>query len=601
MKQMNYNNKYCKTLLVAIVLNMLLVFTAQAQPGTLDSSFGINGIATVEGFGFVRATALQPDGKIIVVGQPYDDNFIIVARFNTDGTPDEHFGHQGILHTNLYPTHQFHPDDATDVVVQPDGKIVVVGDGYYENDYGDYQVNVLVIRYNTDGSMDESFGDRGAVISDFGNSFDAADKVALQADGKIVVGGTSSFVYYFVAVYNADGSADAGFGAGKGWIKGSLSEGPTHLTSLAVQQDAKIVISCNVNDNASIVRFKMDGTRDSSFGVYGVVKTDPTQHYEVKNIVIQPDRKIIAVGYSYPNITNLYTTAIVLRYEYNGKYDTGFGEAGIVKMINDTANVSAKDIVLQEDGKILITGGYSNGGIGTGILIRLNKDGSLNDHFGNEGVVQTILTNLASLLIQPDGKVVARGSITTGSSFTYTLSRFKADNEPSPRFAKIKKWLHKHGFTWDDFPHLAPGGSIHVERSANGSIFNTIASIAAHNNSQPYSFEDPAPLAGTNYYRLTATAADGSNVSSNVIAIGNNDAALVKVFPNPVKNILQVTGLSATQKTILTITDLSGARSAVITVTGSSYNWNIGQFKAGSYILRIENGDLVVSKMFIKE
>ncbi len=597
MKQINHNNKYCKTLLAVFVFNMLLVFTAQAQPGTLDSSFGVNGIATVEGFGYVRATALQPDGKIVVVGQPYDDNFIIVARFNTDGTPDEHFGHNGILHTNLYPTHQFHPADATDVVVQPDGKIVVAGYGYYENDYGDEQVNVLVIRYNTDGNMDESFGDRGAVISDFGNSYDAADRVALQADGKIVVGGTSSFVYYFVAVYNADGSADASFGAGKGWIKGG---GPTQLTSLAVQQDAKIIIGFNIDYAGSLIRFKADGTRDSSFGVYGVVKTDPALHNEIINIAVQQDKKIIASGYSLQYATGRYA-AIILRYEYNGKADTSFGEAGTVKMINDTSSVSAKDLVLQEDGKIIITGGYSNGGIGTGILIRLNKDGSLNDHFGNEGVEQTIFTNLSSLVIQPDGKVVARGSITTATSFTYTLSRFNADNQANPEFAKIKKWLHKHGFTWDDFPHLAPGGSIHVERSSNGNIFTTIASLAAHNNNQPYSFEDPAPLAGTNYYRLTATAADGSNVSSNVIAIENSDAASVKIYPNPVKNSLQVTGLSATQKTTLSITDLSGAARAIVTVTGSSFNWNIGQLKAGSYVLKIENRDLVVSKIFIKE
>ena len=186
-------------------------------------------------------------------------------------------------------------------------------------------------------------------------------------------------------------------------------------------------------------------------------------------------------------------------------------------------------------------------------------------------------------------------------NYVYSLNRYNGEPVTDPKFAKIKKWLHKHGFTWDDFPHLAPGGSIHVERSANGNIFTTIASIAAHNNNQPNSFEDPTPLAGTNYYRLTATTADGSNISSNVIAIGNSDAASVKIFPNPVKNSLQVTGLSATQKTTLSITDLSGAARAAVTVTGNSYNWNIGQLKAGSYILRIGNGGVVVSKMFVKE
>lgn len=599
MKQMNYNNKYFKTLLAAIVLNMLSVFTAHAQPGALDSSFGVNGIATVEGFGFVRATALQPDGKIVAVGQPLDKDFIIVARFNTDGTPDESFGHHGILHTDLYTTHQFHPADATDVVVQPDGKIVVAGYGDYENDYGDVQVNVLVIRYNTDGSMDESFGDRGAVISDFGNSYDAADKVALRSDGKIVVGGTSSFVYYFVAVYNADGSADVSFGAGKGWIKGVLS-GNTHLSSLAIQQDAKIVISCTVEDYGSIIRLKTDGTRDSSFGVYGVVKTDPAQHYEIKDIIIQPDGEILAAGSSYRYDISR-DILVILRYLPKGILDTSFGNNGIVYTVSDTAWIYANAVALQPDKQIII-GGYHgdpiSGAYNNFLSIRYNKDGTINDNYGENGIQITSSGATKDIALQEDGKVVALGQ---GLSYSLVLLRYKGEHPTSPQFAKIKKWLHKHGFTWDDFPHLAPGSSIHVERSANGNIFNTIANIAAHNNNQPYSFEDPAPLAGTNYYRLTATAADGSNVSSNVIAIGSSDAASVKVFPNPVKNSLQVTGLSATQKTILTITDLSGAGRAAVTVTGSSYNWNIGQFKAGSYILRIENGDLVVSKMFIKE
>ena len=601
MKKCNLKYQICfnKRLFFLAILSLLYTHNVNAQPGTLDSSFGINGISNIEGLGYVRSTALQADGKIIVVGREISESVVTIARYNTDGSLDESFGDNGIVYTDLKNSHQFYAANFEDVAIQSDGKIVVTGSGFYDDIQGNFY-DALTIRYNTDGSMDESFGDRGAVISDFEDDHDEAKKIAIQSDGKIVIGGISGG-YYFIARYNTDGSLDNSFNTENGWVKGSLG-GVTLFTSLALQEDAKIVISCNISDAGSLIRYKSNGTKDSSFGVNGTVRGNPSLHNFIQNIIIQGDGKILAVGKSLNYDLNKYN-AIVMRYELSGEFDTTFGEAGIMTVVYESANTVGSNILLQEDKKIVISGGFytSDGSVKKGTLTRFNKDGSLNDHFGNGGIAETIFSNLANILIQPDGKIIARGSLTNGSSFTYTLSRFKADNEPSPEFAKIKKWLHKHGFTWDDFPHLAPGGSIHVERSANGNIFTTIASIAAHNNSQPYSFEDPAPLAGTNYYRLTATASDGSNVSSNVIAIGNSDAASVKIFPNPVKNSLQVTGLSATQKTTLSITDLSGAGRAAVTITGSSYNWNIGQLKAGSYILRIENGDLVVSKMFIKD
>jgi hypothetical protein len=114
-------------------------------------------------------------------------------------------------------------------------------------------------------------------------------------------------------------------------------------------------------------------------------------------------------------------------------------------------------------------------------------------------------------------------------------------------------------------------------------------------------FEDNAPLNGINYYRLAAVSTDGSVTYSNVIAI-EEDAVSVKLFPNPVKNILHIEGLPlTTYRSQLTIHDFIANIKAQTTITGSSYNWNVSQLKPGNYLLRIETNGNVVSKKFVKE
>ncbi|HRH50391.1 MAG TPA: T9SS type A sorting domain-containing protein [Panacibacter sp.] len=601
MKKISFNNmkkRLIKVVLMTTIFNLFLAVNANAQPGTLDSSFGMNGIVPVTGFEIASATALQADGKIIVGGE-ITDRFFVVSRFNSDGSIDESFGDEGIVKTNIYSTHGFYMLQSTSIAVQKDGKILIGGTGYYPgHTTGDDQFNFLILRYNTDGSLDENFGDRGAVISDFQLHGDYIQNIVLQPDGKILAAGQSG-VDVLLARYNTDGSFDESFGNGNGWLR-QIFAGVAVCRGLSLQPDGKIVLLAAEQDNYSyLLRYKTDGTKDSSFGENGKIATNAVDHEQLQDVIVQGDGKILAAGYSYKNDIGT-NVGLLFRYNQNGSYDTSFGEGG--KVINriDTGRFSINHVLIQPDKQIITTGSYSlRNDITnyTGSVIKYNKDGSYNQHFGINAMVLTTKGNAKDAALLQDGKMI----ILEGKFGVYFLSRYKGEPITDPQFAKIKRWLHKHGFTWDDFPHLAPGGSIHVERSSNGNIFTTIASIIPHNNNQSYSFEDPAPLAGTNYYRLTAVAGDGSNVSSNVIAIGSSDAASVKIYPNPVKNSLQVTGLSATQKTTLSITDLSGAVRAAVTMTGSSYNWYIGQLKAGSYILRIENGGRVVSKMFVKE
>jgi len=618
-----------KTITTLISFIFIVNFSV-AQPGTLDSSFGVNGVATIVGFGIIKSTALQPDGKIVVVGREISESVVIIARYNANGSPDSAFGDNGIVYTDLGDS-KFNAANFEDLVIQPDGKIVVTGSGFFDKIQG-YYYDALTIRYNTDGSIDKSFGNKGIVVSDFEDDHDEGKKIALQPDGKIVVGGISG-ASYVIARYNTDGSLDNSFNGGKGWVKGGLG-GVTLFTSMALQADAKIVIGCNIASSGSLIRYKTNGTKDSSFGVNGTVKTDPTLHYEIINITVQQDKKIIAVGHSLQYATGRYV-AIILRYEYNGKADTSFGEAGIVKMINDTASVFAKDIVLQKDGKIIITGGYSDlsGFVSTATLMRLNNDGSLNDHFGEDGIVKTEFRSFpANPLIQPDGKMIALG----GVYYAYFLARYNNNEPVTISFTKNIK--------------ITEGNSdiniAHFEIVLNKISKKDVQVIAETKDVTAVAGEDYKPILRKVTIKAGSTSAsidvkikgdtltEGNEkflmvlsnpvnaiigkVDTAVCTIEDDDAlfainassfdnevnniiASIKIYPNPVNNHLLLSGLSAAAKTTLSIIDMNGNSRLVATVRGSSYNWNIGQLKAGSYILRIENGDLVVSNMFIKE
>jgi uncharacterized delta-60 repeat protein len=167
--------------------------------GTLDASFGVGGLVTTDFGGSDQANglALQPDGKIVVVGLLF--GAVGVARYNPDGSLDSTFGTGGKVVTDATPG----PDPAFDVKVTSTGKIVVGGStGFYPGG-GDF----LLLRYNADGSLDSSFGSGGIVTTDFGGA-DSAFSIGLSTDGKIVAAGVTNRSDpgdFAVARYNADG------------------------------------------------------------------------------------------------------------------------------------------------------------------------------------------------------------------------------------------------------------------------------------------------------------------------------------------------------------------------------------------------------------
>jgi uncharacterized delta-60 repeat protein len=253
--------------------------TVLAVDGDLDSAFGTDGKVLTDfdhSTDIANAVAIQADGKLVVAGTTYQDNDFsdedfAVARYNPDGTLDKAFGVGGRVQTDFPGLAAV----ASSVVVQPDGKIVVAGGAFPLFTFlGDFKV----VRYNSDGSLDSSFGEGGIVTTTFPEGSYAFD-VALQPDGKIIAAGTvfvdfnpgeSSNTDFALARYNPDGTPDATFGNG-GQISTDFLGLEDDAFSVLIQPDGKIVAVGSANDPATFydfaaVRYRSTGSLETTFG-----------------------------------------------------------------------------------------------------------------------------------------------------------------------------------------------------------------------------------------------------------------------------------------------------------------------------------------------
>src|SRR5262249_25991769 len=225
--------------------NEMYFAVARYNPnGTLDTSFGSNGLSTTNpsGNGGDRAYSVlvQPDGKIVLVGGSFGGNstsHFAISRFTSWGGVDSSFGANGTVTTDLPGTYE----QAFDAVLQPDGKIVAVGQ---TNPAGAYPpiYNFALARYNADGSLDSSFGNGGFVMTEMGGN-DQAEGVTLAPDGRIVVVGggvttSNSTMYTVIADYNADGSLGNSYISRNNGIQGQ---------ALALQADGRVVAVSSQN------------------------------------------------------------------------------------------------------------------------------------------------------------------------------------------------------------------------------------------------------------------------------------------------------------------------------------------------------------------
>jgi uncharacterized delta-60 repeat protein len=407
-----YLNSSASILGLSLLLILFGQQTAPAQtPGSLDSSFGSGGIVTtsINTRDNAYAVAVQADGKIVTAGITFNgtNTDFALLRYNTDGSLDTSFDGDGKVTTDFGNSQ----DDAFDVAIQTDGKIIAVGTTF--NSLTGTGDDFAIARYNINGSLDTSFdGDGKVTTTIIGTSSDEVRAVAIQADGKIVVAG-QSIGGFAVVRYNPNGSLDASFD-GDGKVTTSISMRLDEAFAVAIQTDGKIVAAGSSridSDNAAfaLVRYNPNGSLDTSFDTDGKVTTDFGSLYdETHDIAIQADGKIIAAGYTEISGGSQFALA---RYNVDGSLDASFDGDG--KAITPFGiDGGATDVAIQSNGKIVAAGVTFNGTKADFALIRYNSNGSLDTTFNGTGKVQTSLGNNSAayaVAIQSDGKIVAAG------------------------------------------------------------------------------------------------------------------------------------------------------------------------------------------------
>lgn len=403
--------------------------------GSLDSTFGEDGkvataVTSSSSYDFGYAMAIQPDGKILVVGVTDwgTGEYFAVARYTMDGSLDPAFGGTG---TGKVVTGFGHGrDSAYCVAVQADGKILVGGSSHNgtNHDFG-------IARYLADGALDPAFNLNGKVTTAVGPGDDIIYGLAVQPDGKIVAAGVAwngTDYDFALARYHSDGRLDSTFGTG-GKVVTDIGMAPDHAKSVALQSDGKIVVGgCSqtgLDMDFTLGRYQADGRLDSSFGTGGVVKTPVAVGGtdSISGIAIQPDGKIVAVGDV--RLGSQWDIALA-RYRADGSLDPTFGAGGkaVTELGTDFDHAAA--VGLQSDGKIVLSGYVGSTLTRTNFaVVRYHADGSLDRGFGTSGKSTTEFSApypsyAYGVGIQPGGKIVAAGYMYNGSNDDFALARY---------------------------------------------------------------------------------------------------------------------------------------------------------------------------------
>ncbi len=402
---------------------------APEAAGDLDPSFGVGGKVTTDFFGSLDvadAMAIQADGKIVAAGVAStgsSGNFdFALARYNVDGSLDPSFGSAGKV-TTQFPGNMA---QAFSVAIQLDGKLVAAGRALSAT--SETTSDFALARYNTNGSLDVSFGSAGKVTTDFFGDDDAAFSVAIQSDGRVVAAGraSGSATEFGLTRYNGDGSLDANFGSA-GKVTTTVA-----TSAIAIQSDGRIA-TAGGGGNFELARYNTDGSFDASFGSEGKVTTVffGASPDHANAIAIQPDGKIVAAGF----VRSPFENFGLARYNRDGSLDTTFGIGGKVTTDIFFPDDGAKSIAIQGDGHIVAVGTalVFPGGF---VLIRFNRDGSLDASFGSAGKVSPAGADARAVAIQADGKIVVAGL--AGSPFgpaDFALARYIAGASTQPDFA----------------------------------------------------------------------------------------------------------------------------------------------------------------------
>jgi uncharacterized delta-60 repeat protein len=534
------------TLVLSAVFVLFNSITAFSQAGTLDPSFAGLGYKYTAFSGKDEAydLAIQTDGKIVTVGRSVNTSNlsdVAIARFLPNGALDNTFGNAGkvIITDTRVDQH------VESVAIQPNGKIVATG--RYKSLSTVQGSNIyyfMTIRLNSNGTLDNTFNGTGKILTTFNLSNCFAHSIALQTDGKIVVGGQNyngAYYDFALARYNSNGTLDNTFGiSGKKTF--SVSTKDDYCNEIAIQPNGRIV-AAGITAKAAggyravaVVRFLSTGSPDNSFGSNGIVITEANDDAGGLSVALQTDNKIVVSGHSM-NDNDLQGYFVVARYNADGSADVTFnGGSAVLTPVQYYDR--GESVAIQNDGRIVVAGMVENynGFEFNSCVLRYLPNGSLDNSFGSAGTGIVIKnfggTELSAqdwlngVALQNDGKIVTAGLVQTtfGNPFYFLNARY----------------------------------------------FATGAAIATIPGIQP-----------------------------QTVVIKETT---VSVYPNPATDFIIVRGLNATTENKLVVTNLQGNVLKQVTLANSStYIMHLETLPRGTFVLLITAAGKTTSIKFIKD
>jgi uncharacterized delta-60 repeat protein len=410
------------------------VNAASLAEGALDTSFASDGARLVHfgapgDTGFGEDVLVQPDGKIVISGESNVANAVdfTLARLKPNGALDPTFSGDGKV---LTPISQGN-DAAHDVALAPDGRIVAAGICYTGAYYAD-----CLARYKPGGSLDTSFSGDGKRITDWGQD-SSVDDVLVQPDGRIVTAGyrqTGPTEWRFsLTRYTQGGALDKTF-AGDGSATTLVGDaGDAGVTSVVLEPDGKLLAGGYAKQGTdylfALARYNANGTLDKHFGSSGNgrVITPQGTNDGINALALMPSGSILAAGSANDGGTQ---HPVIARYSSGGLLDGDFGGGdGVVAVpagVLDYANAMA----LQPDGRILLGGPLLVGSTSEMAVARLNPDGTADNRFDGDGAntaAEHDRTAVGAIAVQRDGAIVAVGTSQPSTENDIAVARFVGD------------------------------------------------------------------------------------------------------------------------------------------------------------------------------
>jgi uncharacterized delta-60 repeat protein len=410
----------------ANVTNIAVTCVTPPPPGGLDLDFG-------GGTGLVSSTfggdetdmLLQPDGKILMVGGSASD--FVLARYNADGTLDTGFGGgDGLVSVDIAGG----ADAAFGAALLGDGRIIVVGSARVGgND------DFAVARFEADGDIDTTFGTLGKTTTDFFGQRDRAFGVAVLADGRIVVVGETTVSAgnsdFGVARYDLNGVLDPAFGGeGTGKVNTDIAGHIDIARNVVIEGDGGILVTGPITTDASsalehtgLARYTPAGALDDSLGPDGTLSLANQSLGD--GLAVQSDRRILVAGNA--AVAGDIHFA-VMRLERDGSPDVGFGTLGLATAGFTTQDDFGRDVAVDSAGRILVSGEASNRANPDFAVARFTPAGVLDAAFDDDGKFTVdffgSFDGAENVAVQPDGRILLGGFATNGNATRHGLARF---------------------------------------------------------------------------------------------------------------------------------------------------------------------------------